>query len=143
MAASNPGPNQCLICVYVLAVSAGVSPAPPSLLGRGVGLVGGLFAAPRAALRAVNKRVGNVQRLWWRLEDFVVDGGKFAVKFAIKAARPVLVGKENAAMAASPHACMHTCTQPQRRCKLQVPAPCTIQTPADGSTQPVIMIMPH
>ncbi|GLC46284.1 hypothetical protein PLESTB_000994800 [Pleodorina starrii] len=71
---------------------AGVSPPPPSLLRRGGQLVGRVFGAPRAALQQATKRLGRAQRLWWRLEDVVVDGSKLALKVALKAARPVLVG---------------------------------------------------
>ncbi len=68
-----------------------MSPPRPSLLGRGVSAVRGVLGAPRAALRSAGKRLGRAQRLWWRLEDVVVDGGKLAVKVALKAVRPVLV----------------------------------------------------
>ncbi|EFJ41135.1 hypothetical protein VOLCADRAFT_107806 [Volvox carteri f. nagariensis] len=71
----------------------GVSPQPPNLLHRGGQLVGRVLGAPQAALRQVTKRLGRAQRLWWRLEDVVVDGGKLAAKVALKAARPVLVGE--------------------------------------------------
>ncbi|KAG2453390.1 hypothetical protein HYH02_001614 [Chlamydomonas schloesseri] len=71
---------------------AGVSPPAPSLFSRAGGLVGGVLGAPRSAVRQVTKRLGRAQRLWWRLEDVVVDGSKLALRLAVKAARPVLVG---------------------------------------------------
>ncbi|GIL84456.1 hypothetical protein Vretimale_19014 [Volvox reticuliferus] len=71
---------------------AGVSPPPPSLFGRGAELVGRMVRAPGAALHQVRKRLNRAQRLWWRLEDVVVDGSKLAAKVALKAARPVLIG---------------------------------------------------
>ncbi len=54
--------------------------------------MGGVLGAPRSAVRQVTKRLGRAQRLWWRLEDVVVDGSKLALRLAVKAARPVLVG---------------------------------------------------
>lgn len=71
---------------------AGVSPPAPSLFSRTGALVGGVLGAPRSAVRQVTKRLGRAQRLWWRLEDVVVDGSKLALRLAVKAARPVLVG---------------------------------------------------
>ncbi|GLI66120.1 hypothetical protein VaNZ11_009847, partial [Volvox africanus] len=71
---------------------AGVSPPPPSLLRRGAELAGRVVRAPGAALHQVRKRLSRAQRLWWRLEDVVVDGSKLAAKVALKAARPLLIG---------------------------------------------------
>ncbi|PNH12781.1 hypothetical protein TSOC_000309, partial [Tetrabaena socialis] len=73
----------------------GVSPPRPSLLRRGRQLVGRVLGAPRAALRQVTKRLARAQRLWWRLEDVVVDGSKLAAKVALRAARPVLIDEIN------------------------------------------------
>ncbi|KXZ51280.1 hypothetical protein GPECTOR_13g767 [Gonium pectorale] len=70
---------------------AGVSPLPPNLLQRGGRLLGGVLGAPRGVLRQAGKRLGRAQRLWWRLEDVVVDGSKLALRLAVKAARPVII----------------------------------------------------
>ncbi|KAG2438744.1 hypothetical protein HXX76_005289 [Chlamydomonas incerta] len=71
---------------------AGVAPPAPSLFSRTGALLGGVLGAPRSAVRQVTKRLGRAQRLWWRLEDVVVDGSKLALRLAVKATRPVLVG---------------------------------------------------
>ncbi|KAG2496657.1 hypothetical protein HYH03_005477 [Edaphochlamys debaryana] len=71
---------------------AGISPPAPSLLSRSVGAIRGLLGAPRGAVRQLGKRLKRAQRLWWRLEDVIVDGSKLALRVGLKAARPVLVG---------------------------------------------------
>lgn len=94
----------------------GSSPPVPNLFGRGAQAIGSFLSAPRAGLAQLRKRVGGVQRLWWRLEDLAVDGGKFAVKFAFKAARPVLVGEawhHAAAPQMRPAAAWRRCIHPR------------------------------
>lgn len=46
---------------------------------------------PRNLAKAFKAQRQNLQRLVWRLEDASVFSAKFALKFAIKAARPALV----------------------------------------------------
>lgn len=79
-----------MVLMHVAKV-AGVSPPRPSLLRRGRNLVGSVVALPAGLAGRALRRLGGVQKLWWRVEDIAVEGGKAAFKLARKSARPLLI----------------------------------------------------